>query len=460
MSSPQRIPISSAYMLLGLGLLAALAGTFVAFLSASDFTFVAILAIGICFLAGYATLIIMCIQGSSSALAIYLGLLIFLADISLRGSGSEGGSLDAQSLVKLMMWGGSLIIATIRFETLRVAIFAPKPLLLIAYALFAILTAAWSTTPVYSFGAGIALLSVVAICALAFEMLSHQQIIKVVMIALSIFISISVARLSISVALGGAFGEFRYAGFAGSPNNLGRLGGLLILFVWLYQGHEQQHKIRKLFLYILGLAVLFVSHSRTAMVAAAVSIWATLSRRRQLTFLLIVGFVAAILFALVENRLLDIDRGTEAVSRSGRASEITTLTGRTSIWAYGWKKFQDNPLIGHGYAATREFMPREYFTMYGWTTTTLHNTILQSLATTGVIGTTFLILIWLLQAKEFFRQKSPFRDAMFLLVIVSGITEAGVVGAMPSVITVLWGLGIFWKEPGEKQGQLLRLAVP
>lgn len=438
-------------LLLGLGLITAFVGMFVAFFSASELIDVTFLVVGIGFITSYTALIIMSIQGSGRAIAIYLGLLVFLADISLRGGGAEGGTLDIQSLVKLMMWGGSLIIAAVRFQNIRAAIFSPKPLLLTIYALFATLSAAWSTAPAYSFGAGIALLSVVAICALAFEMLTRQQIIKVVMIALGIFVSMSVVRVSMSFTFGNTLGEFRYAGFAGSPNNLGRLGGLLILFVWLYQSHIQLPAARKAALYILGFSALFVSHSRTAMVAAGVSIWATLTRKRQFVFLLVVGMVVAIAITLIGNQLLDIDRSAESVSRSGRTSEITTFTGRTSIWAYGWKKVQDKPLIGHGYAATREFMPKEYFTMYGWTTTTLHNTILQSLATTGAIGTSLLLLIWLLQVKELIRRKSTFRDAVFMLVIVSGITEAGVVGTMPSVITILWGLSLFWQEPNEMQ---------
>lgn len=428
-------------------------GLIVSLFSAGSFLSVAVLFTLLGFVSVYGTLVILGIQGNQKAIAIYLGLLIFLADASLRASGTEAGTLDMQSLAKLMMWGGGLLIAVFHFSKIKSALFRAKPLLLTAYALFAMLSSVWSSTPLYSFGAGVALLSVVAICALATEMLGREQLMKAIIVALVIFLTLSITRIAFFLLAGTGFGDVRYSGFAGSPNNLGRIGGLLILFMWLQ--HQMMRKVpwKGLVLYLLGIAALVLSQSRTAMGAAVLSIWASLSTRRRLALIAAGLLAAAIIVPLVEYDILSPERSAQAISRGGSVGEVTTLTGRTYIWAYGWHKFQQSPIYGHGYAATRGFMPKEYFTMYGWTTNTLHNTILQSLVTTGIIGTLFIVIIWLLQAMQFLRRKSSFRDSIFTLVIICGITEAGIVGAMPSVITVLWGLSLFWTEPTDSKMQ-------
>ena len=429
-------------------------GLVVSFFSARSFLTVAVLLVVLGFVSAYSTLVFLGIQGNRKAIAIYFGLLIFLADASLRASGTEAGTLDMQSLAKLMMWGGGLLIAIFHFVKIKSVLFKTKPLLLTIYALFAMLSSIWSSTPLYSSGAGVALLSVVAICALVTVMLEQEQLIKVISVALTIFLILSITRIAVYLLAGTGMGDVRYSGFAGSPNNLGRIGGLLLLFMWLQHQLSKKVSVKGLAPYLIGIAALVLSQSRTAMIAAALSIWASLSTKRRLTLIATSFFAALIITPLVAYDIVSPEQGAQAISRGGTVGEVTTLTGRTYIWTYGWRKFQQSPVYGHGYAATREFMPKEYFTMYGWTTNTLHNTVLQSLVTTGVIGTALILFIWLLQAKQFLRRKSSYRDAIFTLVVVCGITEAGIVGAMPSVITVLWGISLFWSEPSDTERQL------
>lgn len=443
------------YLLVGLlGLIAVFFGAFIVILSVRDILVVAVLAAGICCVVIYFVLISLCCIGNRFALSIYLGLLVFIADASLRSQGVEAASLDLQSLVKLAMWGGALVISAFHFNKINRSIFNAKPVLLLTYALFAMLSAAWSTTPLYTFGAGVALISVVVFCALVTELLGKEQIIKAVLIALCVFISISLVKVIYYIAIGAPLGEYRHAGFAGSPNNLGRLSGLMLLFLWLWHSSGSRAGVRKAFLAIMALATLVLSQSRTAMAGAALSIAATFSVKRQAVLAVSVVVSAILLAGLIGNDLLDPTQSGKVLTRSGNTEEISTLTGRTSIWKYAWHKVTVSPIIGHGYAATREFMPREYFTVYGWTTNTVHNTVLQSLVTTGIVGTSMLLIIWGMQLFQFFRRRSKFRDSIFVLVIVSGITEAGVVGAMPSVITILWALSLFWKDEEQAEQAL------
>lgn len=385
------------------------------------------------------------------AISSYLFLVILVTDISLRPSGMETSSFDIQSMTKLVIWGGALVIALTNFSKVRVAVARAQPVLLLLYAIIAILSSLWSTTPWYSFGSGIVLLSVVVFCAVVAESLSPQQIINSILAAMTIFVMLSLLRYFYLAATGEFFGfeNFRYSGFAGSVNNLGRIGGLLLLFLWLSHLYRSMSLRRGWVLTGLGLFALVTSQSRTAMVATFISFWPTLSGKMRVITLLLGSIILVIVMLLYGNKLIEPEQGAQFISRSGEVGEVTTLTGRTSIWSYAWEKYQQSPLLGHGYAATREFMPKEYFTVYGWTTNSAHNTVLQSLLTTGILGTSILLMLWCLQFRDFLFRRSPFRDSIFAIVIVSGLTEAGVVGLMPTVITVLWGLTLFWRDPSD-----------
>jgi O-antigen ligase len=162
--------------------------------------------------------------------------------------------------------------------------------------------------------------------------------------------------------------------------------------------------------------------------------------------------LAAYYYGVVEKETV-----AEKISRTGRAEDALTLTGRVYIWEYIANKSADAPIKGHGYATTRDFMPREWSTQYGWTTTSAHNTILQSLVTLGLLGTIPLVAILAIQFLQFVREPSPFRDAMFMVVVVNGLTESGVISGVPLVISLVWAISIFWSESDHTQTAARRL---
>ncbi len=393
----------------------------------------------------YALLLGLCMMGNKTALAFYTGAFVFLTDMSLRAGVSAG--LDAQSMAKLAMCGGALLIALSHLRVLKQQLWNAKSLLLLFYALVAMLSALWSAIPAYSFGAAAALLSVTLYAATITAILDKVQLIRCVLYGLVIFLLLSLARIAVVMIGFDAGLEFRYAGFAGSANNLGRLGALGAIFAGLYFVYSKRHGGVSVLWAVLGVAGLIASNSRTSAAVMIAGLWALLKRKYRFITAAIILVATPLLIASSYYGLFQTDTVAGHISRTGYAEDAMTLTGRVHIWAYLVDKIEQAPVLGHGYAATRDFMPNEWSTRYGWTTTSAHNSVLQSLVTVGLVGTVPLLLIWLLQLLDFLRRPSPLRDAIFMVVIVNGLTESGVIGGVPSVITFLWAISIYWKEP-------------
>ncbi|MEZ5643422.1 MAG: O-antigen ligase family protein [Burkholderiaceae bacterium] len=99
-----------------------------------------------------------------------------------------------------------------------------------------------------------------------------------------------------------------------------------------------------------------VAESRTATAALALSMAVILVMRYPVRVLVAGIAVAAAMLLYV---LLDLDTIAiaEQISRTGRAQEVFTLTGRTRIWSFYFEQIGEAPFFGYGYASTKYLMP-------------------------------------------------------------------------------------------------------
>lgn len=384
------------------------------------------------------------------ALALLGAAIVLVSDATLRGAPEQG--LDVQSAAKFGLWVLGLLLWCWRRAELRRALGRAPTALLAGYGLWCLLGSAWSATPLYTAGAALAWLGLWTVAVVLATALTPRQGALALGAALAVAMAGSLALLALAPALALTPMDngrlLRLSGLFASPNNLGRAAALLLLL-----GAVAAPGLRRgpalavgLVAGVLGGACLLLSDNRGSMGALALAgVVALLGRR--LAALAALGLVAAcgVLLLAVAPGLADAVGAL--VSRSGQLDEVTTLTGRTEIWAASWRLIEQAPLLGHGFASSRELLPAAWNDGYGWTTTSAHNLWLQAWLTTGAVG---LVLVlgaqgaWLWQA---LRRPQPLRDAVVVLVLAIGLTEAGPLGPSVNLMSFvwMWAMALGWR---------------
>ena len=235
-------------------------------------------------------------------------------------------------------------------------------------------------------------------------------------------------------------GQFlRLSGLTGSPNTLGRVAsiGLLFLYFAVSEKLVTPWRFDIMVITLSAVACLGLSWSRTSIIALVLSIGTIILRKHLWQFILGTAFTFATLLGLL---VVDFnwDNLVRLVSRRGSLDELITFTGRTDVWNFIWGEFLKQPFIGYGYGSTKLLMPTGYHTSMGWTSTSAHNMLLQCLVTTGIIGTFIVMLVLLHQTRNFFKRPHDVADAILVYVLVSGLFEPGAVGLSPNFLTLIW----------------------
>lgn len=383
--------------------------------------------------------------GGEKSIAALLLLIIVVTELSLRRRAYEDAGIDAQTLAKMAIWGVGLLVALLNWKVLREALREPATALLALTMVWFVGTAVYSPIRLYSFGSGIAMLGVVLFGAVARRSVREAWLLKGSTAALTALLLLGLALYVVAPERAMAPTEggtlLRLAAPFGTPNQLGRVAGLVILFVCvgLFRGVLG---VRSLLVWVglpAALACLYLSLSRTGFGAAVISLLVLYAVRRPMR-----GFIAAILlaagvlvFVLLDFRVSDL---AALVSRTGRVSEIASMTGRTEIWSFVWSEILKEPILGYGYASTKLLIPTLYRTFWGWTTMHAHNMWLQTWFTTGLIGVGLLAATLAAQLAYCRRSGDLESFAILVFVLIFGMTEAAHVAAAPSIVNVFWAL--------------------
>ncbi len=138
------------------------------------------------------------------------------------------------------------------------------------------------------------------------------------------------------------------------------------------------------------ICLLYVANSRTSIGLSFVLITgiALLFANRQLLLSLVVlGSAAVALYLVVDPGERQAEHHVvEAIGHlhRGQQGRLLEFSGRAEMWQIVWTSFQTSPWVGHGYFVTSA--NGDLFVWEEWGNHTAHNAILQTLASTGVVG--------------------------------------------------------------------------
>jgi len=380
------------------------------------------------------------------AMTALMVIILIVSELSIRNRALNDTTADPQNLVKLIFWGAGMLVALLNWRHLRQALREPVFVAMTLYAVWAILTSIYSPIFTYSFASGFAFLSVLFFAGVIRQVVAPRTLLKASIGALTPLLVIALLMYVLvpdrAMALMEAGNIKRLAAPLGTPNSLGRVAAIVFLlcFVGWRLGWL---KLTSPFLWVsVGSAVgcMVLSQSRTAILAASLALAAVLLVRRPFRFLIVASALLAggLLFSISETDPRDI---AKAVSRTGSVSEVTSLTGRTQIWAFAWQEIKKAPVLGYGNASTKYYMPLKFRTFWGWTSTHVHNMWLQIWFTTGLVGVVLLFGVFLTQFLYWRKSRDLLSFVFLIFAFTIGLSEAAFINGVPSVLTAIW---FFW----------------
>jgi len=365
---------------------------------------------------------------------------ILLSDLSLRGASSH---LDAQSVVKFGLWLSGLLLLPWHAGSLRRVTQDMPTFSLLLFGLWALASTVYSISPLYTFAAALGFLGLwVTAVTLATTVDPLRSLVWVTgtLFAMSAA-SLLLYALLPSVAMVAYENNTtrRLGGIFGNANALGGVSALALLLAATAWYSPLSRRLRWLSLLVVPVCIasLALSQSRTAMLGLAAALTVVFVRRHPMVLLPFVMVGTSALVVVVAYPSF-IDTLIALVARSGRIAQVTTFTGRTEIWAFVVSAIAKAPVLGYGFASTRELIPAGYAGPYGWTTSSAHNLWLQAWVTTGVVGLALVLASQLGALWALVRKPQPLRDGLCVYVLFTGLLEAGPLGPSVNLLTCLW----------------------
>jgi O-antigen ligase len=198
--------------------------------------------------------------------------------------------------------------------------------------------------------------------------------------------------------------NYRFSGTL-HPNNQGVNCAALCLAsicLWSQSGTERrglQHTFW-LLTFIVGLAFLMLTQSRTSAIAVAMALLACFALGAPRSRKFMAAAILAPVVVLLATYLLTTDHGSELMldavemGRAEDTGEVTTLTGRIPIWDKVLGDVAERPISGYGYGAfwTTERVVR-YTRLLNWEFNHAHSAYLETMLNAGAIGLALGLLI-------------------------------------------------------------------
>jgi exopolysaccharide production protein ExoQ len=350
--------------------------------------------------------------------------------------------------MKVSVWFLMVVVSLVNIRSWYKMLLMPTNIPWIFFLSWLCLSAVASINPMYSALTAFSLYAHAVFCAYVFTKYERFDVFAVIVASLTLFCAVSFA-VYYTIPEYGRFvywfnGQLylsnRMAGITGSANNLGRVAAFGLVLVGLY--YRQLNHFHRLFVPVSALIMLIVlimtnSRSSLAMVMAILLGVHGLNWRRFYIFVLIcslaaIGFLIFLPFA---------DQLAGLVSRSGDADEVTSLTGRTSIWNAVLYLSAERPWMGYGYGSSIFLLPANE-SLVGFSVGHAHNLFLQLLLTTGWTGVALF-------AGAFFSvglRAAYVRDwvvvAMLSVVVLNGITEASGFTTLANICSLAFAIAI------------------
>lgn len=358
----------------------------------------------------------------------------------IRELGNTG--LDAQNSIKIATWIVLLAVAALNWRRFGHLLTDPVLAGFGAFATIALLSAAYSPVPLYTAACAIGFLAYVGFACLISVQLEERTIVLALVWGLAAYFCATWAAAALipDFAFLLAYADNavdRLQGIAGHPNVLAKQ--VAVFFLLLIASRQRRYIGRCLTwgLAALGLVTLLATNSRTALLATFLAWGLVELRSRRLLLAAFLGSLVLLgLVALAGSTgaFLDIDALLGLVSRTGDASEVLTLTGRTELWEFVWQKILEKPFLGYGFNAFEPVVSREWFGA-GDAAVGAHNTLLQALFTVGFIGTVPLAAAFAVLVHRWVTRPNALRDLFTSYLLLAGITEVEIT-SVPVLLTL------------------------
>ena len=330
------------------------------------------------------------------------------------------------------------------------------------YFLWALITVAYSLAPQYSIARlADSFLVFCALSTIAFGLESPEDITTVIerfLIGCGVFVVImAFAAVALPRSMTWQVPESlttteeveRFRGILNNPNDVGVLMLITVGPVLAFWNRfEQRRKKWFALIALLAVAECAIADSRTPFIALGLGSTLYLLWRYRLR-----GMVAMAVLVGLGIAALPL-LGHNLSDYTGRG-DVTTLTGRTEMWAYVVQEIRSRPLLGYGYSVSGAIFKSKYFPIwYGpWDEgpqSSLHNGYLDHAIGVGVPATLLWLFIVLRPWWFAFRQKEdpwnlkPLALFVILPCLVHNMSEASLgdfYGAVGIIFGLAWAIG-------------------
>ena len=373
---------------------------------------------------------------------------VFTIDATSRLRDYDDKAIDYQVAIKLAIWMMIFLISVVHARRWLPHMLRPTNIPVLMFMAWLFFTATVSPIPAYTAATVFTICTYILFCAAMFASFERVEIFAVMALAMTVLCVISIVVYFTVPELGRfiywvdghRYTSMRLSGIGGSANNMGRLAAFGLVLVILYA--REFHRIHRWFVPISGTVLgvcLLMTNSRGS-IGMVAALWAAVYLFRWQRLYLLVFALSALLIGAV----VAIPAGDEVlklISRSGDVKEITSVTGRSTIWAAIPGLVELRPWTGHGYASSIVFLPQQEREV-GFLTTHAHNLALQLLLTTGWVGLGLFCLTLLTVGLRLAYSADRTGLIMFAFVLLNGITEASAFSTFANICTVAFAIAV------------------
>jgi O-antigen ligase len=387
--------------------------------------------------------------GDRACGAIIAVMSIFIIAANFRSRAYDDKSIDWQVGIKLLaialLLATAAVFLTYAFNRLHLGRLFYAWLL---FSLWLIVCSLYAVSVPFALACSISFLVVYCYAVYMTVWLSRVRTIEIMMfVALlmclgSIFVYYAVPSMGRVQGWmpGAVFGDTgRMKGLTGAANGIGQIAGIAIVSAVLYYREVSAFGKRLAFALIpSALVCLVLSNNRAGMAAAAIAMWFNFLVRGGTTFKLVLSITGAIvggaLFVGFSDEIFSM------LSRSGKATEVTNLTGRTSIWAVVIEMCAQRPIFGYGLTSALSILPSDP-RLFGAAAHT-HNMFLELLFAGGIVLLGIFIYALCQTLLEMYRLGAISEAALLMYFFVRGLTEAGPFGGMAAFTSLVFAVTI------------------
>jgi O-antigen ligase len=382
---------------------------------------------------------------------------VFLCEAVFRESDAAEYAVDWQVALRMVICGCCGLYGAYFLPQTIGRLWSFPGFLIVLFGLWATATVPTAIDMKHSAAAVVALWCVILFAPAALQQLGPRLFVLTLIASLVFFLAVSWYAYyalpefgrTVQTTTGGEL-VVRFGGLS-HPNTLARLAALLIGLLLLSAVRYGLAWRWVVPLLAIALFTIPLTDSRTGMIAAALA--ALVALRGKLTWLfrpavfcslLAAGLGAALLAVAADLVHFDLDQTLGGIARSGDASEIYSLTGRTEVWRFALGNIAQSPLFGFGYGCSRFVMVENFFATHH-----AHNLLLNVGLNAGLIGS--LLIAWMLAILLWRSIAAPsgMPDVVALLVLVCGITDFVMLGPIPDSHTLLFFVALLWGFPAE-----------